>query len=343
MSIKRVIDHYIPYISNLIIIWVVIIFYKKFPYYHSFLSETTQTTLLILALTYTILAFIYYTFTRQETMKPTKGLVIIQTIKRLTKGTYYSLKYIRKKQKFPKIKAHEKIIILFAIVKIFFLPIMLNFFFSNLNSVISLLDNLSSLDLSLIIESFNLIIFPILLTTMFLIDTLWFVFGYAFESSSLKNTIKTVEPTIFGWLVALACYPPLNGIITQYLDWYANDYVTLGTPLKTFILRIFILSLILIYVGATLALGTKCSNLTNRGIVKRGPYKFIRHPAYISKNLAWWLTILPVLSIAAVISMGTWSIIYHLRTLTEERHLSNDPDYIEYMKKVKYRYIPGVY
>ncbi len=41
--------------------------------------------------------------------------------------------------------------------------------------------------------------------------------------------------------------------------------------------------------------------------------------------------------------MSVWTIIYHLRTITEENHLGKDPDYQEYIKKVKYRYIPGVY
>ena len=106
---------------------------------------------------------------------------------------------------------------------------------------------------------------------------------------------------------------------------------------------LFTILLLVIYVGATLSLGAKSSNLTNRGIVTRGTYSIIRHPAYVSKNLAWWLTIIPIASIPIVLSMATWSLIYHTRTITEENHLSKDPDYQEYCKKVKYRYIPYVY
>jgi len=108
-------------------------------------------------------------------------------------------------------------------------------------------------------------------------------------------------------------------------------------------MRAISLILIGIYVSATLALGPKSSNLTNRGIVTRGPYSIIRHPAYISKNLVWWITLLPILSWTAILSMGIWSTVYHLRSVTEERHLGKDPDYQEYCKKVKYRYIPGIY
>ena len=108
-------------------------------------------------------------------------------------------------------------------------------------------------------------------------------------------------------------------------------------------LRVAIIALIAIFVWATIALGTKCSNLTNRGIVGRGPYKYVRHPAYASKNAAWWLTVLPVLSFGAFVSMAAWSFLYYLRAATEERHLSRDADYVEYRKKVKHMFVPGIF
>jgi protein-S-isoprenylcysteine O-methyltransferase Ste14 len=38
-----------------------------------------------------------------------------------------------------------------------------------------------------------------------------------------------------------------------------------------------------------------------------------------------------------------WATLYFLRALTEEKFLMRDPDYVAYCKKVKYRFIPGVY
>ena len=29
------------------------------------------------------------------------------------------------------------------------------------------------------------------------------------------------------------------------------------------------------------------SNLTHRGIITSGPYRFTKHPSYVSKNIAW--------------------------------------------------------
>ncbi|MFH1585245.1 MAG: hypothetical protein ABIB79_00575 [archaeon] len=330
MNLKKEFNRYKPYFFNLVLIWLTILFYNINNYYSNFIRDDSYTTIFYLALGYTTIGLFYYSAIPFNRIKNSKGTLIFNALKRIVRGKF-------------KLEKIEKVAILFIIVKIFFLPIMLNFFFQNFNSVKSQLPNLLSFSSASIIPAFNLILFPFLLTLIFMIDTLWFSFGYAFEGSALNNTIRSVEPTILGWLVTLICYPPFNTHFVRYSNWFANDHINFFTPTITFIMRLCIILLLSIYVGATLALGTKCSNLTNRGIVSRGPYAIIRHPAYISKNAAWWLTLIPVLSWPAVFSMGSWSLIYHLRTITEERHLSQDPDYIEYCKNVKYRYIPGVY
>ena len=108
-------------------------------------------------------------------------------------------------------------------------------------------------------------------------------------------------------------------------------------------MRIIVLVFLGIYLAATFALGPKASNLTNRGIVSRFPYSIVRHPAYISKNIVWWLTMLPIINWKFAVGMVFWSLIYFFRALTEERHLLQDPDYQEYCKKVKWKFIPGIY
>jgi protein-S-isoprenylcysteine O-methyltransferase Ste14 len=42
-------------------------------------------------------------------------------------------------------------------------------------------------------------------------------------------------------------------------------------------------------------------------------------------------------------SLLTWSFIYYLRAITEEKHLSLDPNYIKYKQEVKYKFIPKIF
>ena len=66
-------------------------------------------------------------------------------------------------------------------------------------------------------------------------------------------------------------------------------------------------------------------------------YRWSRHPAYLSKNLFWWLSTLPVLTTGgwvdatrATLLLGTVGGVYWWRAKTEERHLGLDPDYRAY-------------
>ena len=196
--------------------------------------------------------------------------------------------------------------------------------------------------------------FGAIMTLIFTLDTGVFLVSYSVEFEFLKNKVKSVEPTLFGWAVALICYPPFNSIVGKYVPWGSNEYAFFWTQQITDILRVIIVLLFLIYLAATISLGTKASNLTNRGIVWRFPYSIVRHPAYISKNLVWWIGLSPIavksfedgnngVAIGFIVGMTFWTIIYILRAYTEERHLNMDPEYLEYKKKVKWKFIPWVW
>ena len=306
------------YGATLFWIIIAIIGYNFLPYYHNFLNNKTKITLLILASLYAILAFpiIYYT-TKNKPPEPNKSILALQLLKNIPRN-------IHEQEQIP---AEQKNAILFTLVKFFFTPLMINFLFSNFN----ILNSTPKTNY-----------YAFILIALFTIDTLIFTVGYLIEHPKLKNTLRSVEPTLFGWVVALICYPPFNQIVGAYIPWGANDMATYSTETITLIARITIIALLLIYVSASRALGFKASNLTNRGIVTQFPYSIVRHPAYISKVSLWWITLLPVINISFALGMVFWTIIYLCRALTEERHLMHDPEYQEYCKKVKYKFIPKI-
>ena len=94
-----------------------------------------------------------------------------------------------------------------------------------------------------------------------------------------------------------------------------------------------------IYAWATFAFGIRFSNLTYRGVITNGPYRFTRHPAYLSKNAFWWLSVMPFLvtsgslvdMVRNTVFLAAVSGIYYWRARTEEAHLlGEDPKYRAY-------------
>jgi protein-S-isoprenylcysteine O-methyltransferase Ste14 len=80
-----------------------------------------------------------------------------------------------------------------------------------------------------------------------------------------------------------------------------------------------------------------------RGLVRSGPYKFVRHPMYLSYvladigyNLQEWnsVTLLLVL-------VGWISLIYRIHA--EERLLSQHTEWSAYVGLVRYRLVPGIW
>lgn len=178
---------------------------------------------------------------------------------------------------------------------------------------------------------------------VFVLDVGIAIIGYTLASRWLDNRSKSVDMTCYGWLVVLLCYPPMNAGFTDRFIGYGIP----GTsPLITaewalMILMVMILFCFLVYLWATLALGLRFSNLNHRGVVTIGPYRYLRHPAYTMKNLAWWLDNTQVLTNAwAALALLLWNGIYVLRGITEERHLLRDPEYRAYQQQVPGRFWP---
>ncbi|MER8764940.1 hypothetical protein [Mesorhizobium sp. M0968] len=217
------------------------------------------------------------------------------------------------------------------IVKGFFLPLMFVYLCSTLGSILAGLEQPYRFD----IMRWHAFAIDLL----FMVDVLVAVVGYVFTLRVLDNHIRTVEPTVFGWLVCLACYEPINAATRAYLNYEtgANWTAVMPSPALQVFWGSAILFCILIFVWSTVSFGLRFSNLTNRGIITCGPYRWIKHPAYVSKNLSWWLVSLPFLTAAGPAEalrhsaiLLALNAIYALRAITEECHLSRDPDYVAY-------------
>lgn len=101
---------------------------------------------------------------------------------------------------------------------------------------------------------------------------------------------------------------------------------------------------ILVQVHAKLVLGRSFGCVpANRGLKLVGPYRFVRHPMYAGYLLTH---VAFLLMNPTVWNLAVYGVCYALqipRLLAEERLLSRDSRYAEYMAAVRYRLLPGVF
>ena len=180
----------------------------------------------------------------------------------------------------------------------------------------------------------------VLIGLLFLVDVQIGTVGYLVTFRPLDAHIRSGNPYLAGWVAALICYPPFvftfmgSGLLgyefgtpgqgdANWTHWLG------GHPLLTWLWAAALVFLTAVYAWATFAFGLRFSNLTYRGVLTNGPYRYTRHPAYLAKNLFWWLSTLPFLvtngsaidTVRNTVCLGLVGAIYYWRARTEEEHL----------------------
>jgi protein-S-isoprenylcysteine O-methyltransferase Ste14 len=101
---------------------------------------------------------------------------------------------------------------------------------------------------------------------------------------------------------------------------------------------------LVVQIHAKLALGRSIGLVAaNRGLKHSGPYNLVRHPmyaGYLLTDIGFWLNS-PTLWNAAVYAAALG--VQVLRILAEERFLSQSETYRDYIQRVRFRLVPGVF
>ncbi len=151
------------------------------------------------------------------------------------------------------------------LVKAFFLPLMFVYVHNDLGALWN-----ASIPMPADFEHF----FSWLIDLFYLVDVLIATITYAITLRVIDNHIRSVEPTLGGWLICVICYRPLTDVQAPYIQ-YEQDNLYWGAvfapyPWLYVIWGSVILALVFVYAWSTAAFGLRFSNLTNRGIITNG-------------------------------------------------------------------------
>ena len=306
------------YVGLWVSVGFIALLYWVFPEYHGEFYADYYRALEVIGLPWALLAPFYLYWVDRRLSKPEDGLYQLGRVALLHwQGVDARL-----------IGQH----LLGWLVKGYFLPLMFHYFCDNLNQLLHY--DLNKLNSFMGVYDWSYF-------TLYFIDVALVSMTYMMSFKATDTHIRSAEPTMLGWVTALVCYQPFYSLIGgQYIAYDPGknwDLWLAGMPWAIYGFGGLILLLVLIYVWATVSFGARFSNLTHRGIITSGPYRFTKHPAYLSKNLSWWLISMPFMittsfeeALRHSLLLAALNGIYYLRAKTEERHLSLDPVYRQY-------------
>lgn len=154
--------------------------------------------------------------------------------------------------------------------------------------------------------------------------------------------------------------PDISFLILLYIFGFIGTHVVAGLDIGRF--QLSQLSILFFYPGIILYFIDTALNLwamvvnkhfevtiriqVDKGhkVIKKGPYKIIRHPGYLSILITWLSLPLMLGSLYSFFCIGAVFIIVFLRTAYEDQVLQKLlPGYDQYATEVKYKLIPGVF
>jgi len=183
---------------------------------------------------------------------------------------------------------------------------------------------------------------PDFLSSLLHRDLLFCVVGYSTTMRLFDSQIRSVEPTVAGWLVALMCYQPFYSVIgrfylqyddaTYWDNWlegwpglraaWAGDHHCPGIDLRP------------VHRVVRLAIFQPDASGDHHPEVHTGSRNI---PLTWRKNFSWWLISVPFISelgwsaaLRNCCLLALLNLVYFARARTESGNLSRDPTYVAY-------------
>ena len=160
-------------------------------------------------------------------------------------------------------------------------------------------------------------------------------FALLFVTMAARRPPVRVTPKPLYWVTAF---------VATYWSFMTLGFMEKGAQLAPVVVThgLALVSLV-IAVGARVSLGRNIGFVpAQREIVTSWAYALVRHPIYGGLFLSYAGVVLrtftPLNALIMIIGVG----LFVVKTFMEEDFLSEDPTYARYMKRVRYRWIPGI-
>lgn len=169
--------------------------------------------------------------------------------------------------------------------------------------------------------------FPVLVAQ---INNFFFIAGMV-----TRRPPKRVTTNVTFWLISF---------FSTYGTFGPAFFAETGTPLVSmWISNAVAACALLLSVTSRVTLGRNVSVVpARRNLVTTGPYAYIRHPIYTVVFLTYVSLNLQCFSVVNLVMTTTVFALFMVKSLAEEAFLKKDTDYVAYMQKVRYRWIPFV-
>ena len=168
-----------------------------------------------------------------------------------------------------------------------------------------------------------------------LTELLWLAYNVTISLLFLirvRPSVVSMNP--FHWAVAL---------ITSFSGFFFRQGAN-SRPILLFWAEVLIVFAILLGIVTAIILDRSYDFLPAlRHVKTKCVYQIVRHPMYVSSIIIKLGYVLKNASMYNSVLLVVIIVLYDRRARFEEDIMSHDDSYVEYMKKVKYRFIPGIY
>ena len=153
---------------------------------------------------------------------------------------------------------------------------------------------------------------------------------------SFRRSPVRVTANPWYWALAfLATYWPF--LVVEFPDTgraLTPNWISSGLSLFSGLLMIY----------ARLSLGRNIGIVpAQRKLVMHGAYRYMRHPIYTALLISLLAQLLHYFSAVNLALAGTGGALFAFKGFIEEHFLADDPQYRQYMRDVRWRWIPGLF